>query len=173
MNDGATTTGKAPGPRALLGFPLAIATVAMIVWQGLRIALWARFAPAELSLLDSLRCLGGGAFSDVAFALFGVTVLIGVSTLLSSLLALPTLLLRPFGVRAWRPVWRLLFRVAVTVGLMVGIFLVFSEWYFFAEFESRFNTVAIDYLIYPHEVFTNLHESYPLPLIGAVCFLGG
>jgi len=173
MNDGATTTGKAPGPRALLGFPLAIATVAMIVWQGLRIALWARFAPAELSLLDSLRCLGGGAFSDVAFALFGVTVLIGVSALLSSLLALPTLLLRPFGVRAWRPVWRLLFRVAVTVGLMVGIFLVFSEWYFFAEFESRFNTVAIDYLIYPHEVFTNLHESYPLPLIGAVCFLGG
>lgn len=173
MNDRAASTEPVPGPGALLGFPLAIATVAMIAWQGLRIALWIRFAPPGLSLLDSLRCLGGGAFSDVAFALFGVTVLIGISGLLASILSLPTLLLRPFGVRAWRPMWRLLFRIAVTVGLMVGIFLGFSEWYFFAEFESRFNTVAIDYLIYPHEVFTNLRESYPLPLIGAVCFLGG
>ena len=64
-------------------------------------------------------------------------------------------------------------RIAVTVGFMIGIFLLISEWYFFAEFESRFNTVAIDYLIYPHEVFTNLRESYPLPLIGASCGLGG
>ena len=56
---------------------------------------------------------------------------------------------------------------------VVTLFLWISEWYFFAEFESRFNTVAIDYLIYPHEVFTNLRESYPLPWIGLGCLGGG
>jgi phosphoglycerol transferase MdoB-like AlkP superfamily enzyme len=42
------------------------------------------------------------------------------------------------------------------------LFLFVSEYLFFAEFLSRFNMVAIDYLIYPTEVTTNLWESYPL-----------
>lgn len=172
MNDASATTAKRPG-HSLLGFPLAVATLTLIAWQVLRLLLWQRFAPAGISLFDSLQFLGAGVFADVAFALFGTSVLIGISSLLASILTLPTLLLAPFGLRVWRPVWRTLFRIAVTVGFMIGIFLLISEWYFFAEFESRFNTVAIDYLIYPHEVFTNLRESYPLPLIGASCVLGG
>ncbi len=172
MNDGSATEATRPGP-SLLGFPLAVATLTLVAWQVLRLLLWQRFAPAGISFFDSLHFLGAGAFADVAFALFGTSVLIGVSSLLASILSLPTLLLMPFGLHAWKPVWRTLFRIAVTVGFMVGIFLLISEWYFFAEFESRFNTVAIDYLIYPHEVFTNLRESYPLPLIGASCLLGG
>jgi phosphoglycerol transferase MdoB-like AlkP superfamily enzyme len=172
MNDGSATKGNRPRP-SLLGFPLAVATLTLIAWQLLRILLWVRFAPAGISFFDSLHFLGSGAFADVAFALLGTSILIGVSSLLASLLSLPTLVLFPFGIRVWTPSWRILFRIAVTVGFIIGIFLLISEWYFFAEFESRFNTVAIDYLIYPHEVFTNLKESYPLPLIGASCLLGG
>lgn len=36
------------------------------------------------------------------------------------------------------------------------------EYFFFDEFNSRFNFVAVEYLIYPHEVFVNIWESYPV-----------
>lgn len=36
------------------------------------------------------------------------------------------------------------------------------EYFFFDEFDARFNFVAVEYLIYPHEVFVNIWESYPV-----------
>jgi hypothetical protein len=72
-----------------------------------------------------------------------------------------------------RPLWRVLFIITATACCMAGVFLLISEWYFFDEFESRFNCVAIDYLLYPHEVFTNIRESYPVPVILAVCAVCG
>ncbi len=36
------------------------------------------------------------------------------------------------------------------------------EYYFFDEFDARFNFVAVEYLIYPHEVFVNIWDSYPV-----------
>ena len=45
------------------------------------------------------------------------------------------------------------------------------EYYFFEEFKSRFNTVAIDYVHYPDEVFVNIKESYPvLPVVAISLF---
>ncbi|MGR9114671.1 MAG: LTA synthase family protein [Gammaproteobacteria bacterium] len=37
-----------------------------------------------------------------------------------------------------------------------------AEWLFWDEFSVRFNFIAVDYLIYTHEVFNNIIESYPL-----------
>ncbi len=51
----------------------------------------------------------------------------------------------------------------------VQVFLLFTEFYFFEEFRSRFNTVAVDYLLYPDEVVGNIRESYPLFTIIAIC----
>lgn len=50
-----------------------------------------------------------------------------------------------------------------TVGLAVAgaLFVAVSEGIFFDEFDGRFNFVAVDYLIYPTEVVTNIWESYP------------
>ncbi len=42
------------------------------------------------------------------------------------------------------------------------MFLGVVEYYFFDEFNSRFNYVAVDYLFYPHEVFINIWDSYPV-----------
>src|SRR5206468_7657863 len=44
-----------------------------------------------------------------------------------------------------------------------------AEYYFFEEFRSRFNTVAVDYVVYPHEVFINIRESYPFGTVVAAC----
>lgn len=40
-----------------------------------------------------------------------------------------------------------------------------AEYLFFDEFGTRFNFIAVDYLVYTHEVFGNIRESYPLPAI--------
>ena len=54
---------------------------------------------------------------------------------------------------------------------VVAVFLLMAEYYFFEEFKSRYNTVAIDYLLYPKEVFINIWDTYPVPIIIAVCSL--
>jgi phosphoglycerol transferase MdoB-like AlkP superfamily enzyme len=47
--------------------------------------------------------------------------------------------------------------------LLFGLtYLPFVEYFFFQEFDARFNLVAVDYLIYPHEVLINIWESYPV-----------
>lgn len=42
------------------------------------------------------------------------------------------------------------------------IFSAVTEFYFFEEFDSRFNLVAVDYLIYPTEVAGDLWAAYPV-----------
>ena len=37
-----------------------------------------------------------------------------------------------------------------------------SEWLFWDEFGGRFNFIAVDYLLYTHEVLANIRESYPV-----------
>ena len=46
-----------------------------------------------------------------------------------------------------------------------------AEYTFWFEFESRFNFIAVDYLVYTFEVINNIRQSYPLPLILSVVVL--
>jgi len=46
--------------------------------------------------------------------------------------------------------------------LLVMVFSFFAEIIFFDEFQTRFNFIAIDYLIYTQEVVANIIESYPI-----------
>ncbi len=48
---------------------------------------------------------------------------------------------------------------------LVVMFSFFAEITFWQEFESRFNFIAVDYLVYTYEVINNINESYPLPLL--------
>jgi phosphoglycerol transferase MdoB-like AlkP superfamily enzyme len=52
----------------------------------------------------------------------------------------------------------------VLFGVNAGwlIFLAFSEFTFWEEFSTRFNFIAVDYLIYTKEVIGNVRESYPI-----------
>jgi len=53
-------------------------------------------------------------------------------------------------------------------------FTFFAELTFWDEFKSRFNFIAVDYLIYTYEVVKNIQESYPLPyLIGGILLITG
>ena len=101
-----------------------------------------------------LKTLGIGVLMDVVVALWVV---------------MPLALWCAFRRREWCGTGRKLLIGAVAAAWLVQTFLFISEGFFFQEFLSRFNTVAIDYLIYPHEVFTNLWESYPLIWIACGC----
>jgi phosphoglycerol transferase MdoB-like AlkP superfamily enzyme len=62
-----------------------------------------------------------------------------------------------------------------TLVTFVLVFTFFAEITFWDEFKTRFNFIAVDYLIYTHEVVKNIQESYPLPLliigVSAIVFL--
>ena len=66
----------------------------------------------------------------------------------------------------WPPRWRRSFHL-VTGLLLVSAcalfsFIAISEFFFWNEFASRFNFIAVDYLVYTHEVIGNIRESYDL-----------
>ncbi len=64
--------------------------------------------------------------------------------------------------RWWQARWQ---KAVLAVGLVATLygtlFVAAAEWFFFEEFDSRFNFVAVDYLLYPTEVVTNIWQSYP------------
>jgi phosphoglycerol transferase MdoB-like AlkP superfamily enzyme len=72
---------------------------------------------------------------------------------------------RWFGASLQRSVFLALY----ALGWAIFIFLLAAEYFFFDEFKSRFNTVAIDYLLYPHEVFVNIWDTYPVPAVVLGC----
>jgi phosphoglycerol transferase MdoB-like AlkP superfamily enzyme len=43
-----------------------------------------------------------------------------------------------------------------------ALLLAIAEWLFWDEFGGRFNFIAVDYLLYTHEVLHNIWESYPV-----------
>lgn len=47
------------------------------------------------------------------------------------------------------------------------LYLAALEYFFFEEFDARFNLVAVDYLIYPTEVLGTIRDGYPVGLISA------
>lgn len=66
---------------------------------------------------------------------------------------------RRWRVKQWkRPLRLFWFFVAAAIFLFGAL----SEWTFWEEFATRFNFIAVDYLIYTHEVIGNIMESYPV-----------
>ncbi|MCW5627133.1 MAG: hypothetical protein KIT73_20620, partial [Burkholderiales bacterium] len=79
-------------------------------------------------------------------------------------------LILPFAIYLWlmprRAFQSRIGRGLVYAGFAVSVtamaYLVAAEYFFFDEFNARFNYVAVEYLIYPTEVLTNIRDSYPV-----------
>jgi phosphoglycerol transferase MdoB-like AlkP superfamily enzyme len=59
-------------------------------------------------------------------------------------------------------IYNALINIIYFVMIFAFCFLVGSEFTFWLEFSTRFNFIAVDYLVYTHEVIKNIVESYPL-----------
>lgn len=126
-------------------------------WLGLRLVLFLAFRPSTPLSDDALAFLSGFQRDLFVGLLFTIPLLFWLSITPE----------HRFGAR-WH---RVLFWSTCLVFWLVEVFLLFTEYFFFEEFKSRFNTVAVDYLLYPHEVFVNIWESYHVGIVLAVCLI--
>jgi phosphoglycerol transferase MdoB-like AlkP superfamily enzyme len=125
-------------------------------WFVLRLILLVAFRPPGLALPALLAALLSGFQRDIFVALLE-TIPLAIWMLL-----LPD--------RSFQAGWhRVLLWGGGFIFWFAQFFLLFVEFFFFDEFQARFNTVAVDYLLYPYEVFINIWESYHVGVVLAVC----
>lgn len=94
-------------------------------------------------------------------------------------LAVGAFVVLPVAALAWlwpaaraRRVLAVAFLACAFVGCAVFAFAAVAEFFFWNEFESRFNFIAVDYLIYTREVIGNVRQSYPVtPVLGGLAVL--
>lgn len=105
-----------------------------------------------------------GLNQDISPIILVPTVAVGVINdciVLCYLLAPLYLLLTFFPKRLYlSAMGRLILAATGWSSFLVILYLAVAQYHFFKEFSSRFNLVAVDYLIYPHEVFVNIYQSY-------------
>jgi len=128
----------------------------VLCWTVLRIILFAAFGPSGQPAGEIIRAFLVGLQRDTfAAAWYTLPVLVWV-------MIVPR--------KKWGRRWHRWILTAAAVGFMFYFFFVlFASYYFFEEFKSSFNTVAVDYLLYPYEVAVNIWESYHVGVVVAVC----
>lgn len=131
---------------------VVLAMVAMMLWLILRMVLWLDLGKVGPGWGDAFHVLALGAWFDT----WTLTYLLAPLLLLSGVLPNRLRISRAATVFRW---WLL---GAVTALLMFGVV---AEFIFWQEFTTRFNFIAVDYLVYTHEVLGNIWESYPVPAI--------
>ncbi len=72
--------------------------------------------------------------------------------------------------KRWQRVVLYLFFI---IAIIIIVFNAIAEFVFWDEFKSRFNFIAVDYLVYTNEVMNNIIESYNMPLVIAGLLIAG
>ncbi len=141
--------------------------------QGLLQVLRGRFRPLITTAV--LYLVLASLLRTTLWLIFGRQFTVPVSQLpglliigiVNDLIVLPPLLL-PLSlllliVPGWRNSSRIRFYLSHLLSLatiFAMVYLGFTQYFFFKEFNSRFNLVAVNYLLYPYEVFVNIWQSY-------------
>ena len=134
---------------ALAGWYLVLQTV-------LRVVLWAAFGhDAGVGAWQLSWVLPAGVVSDAVEAIY---------------LLLPWALLLWLVPERWYATrgFRLFVFASAFVWMAFLTFAAIAEYYFFDEFNARFNLVSVDYLIYPTEVVGDIRDEYPLRTVGVI-----
>jgi phosphoglycerol transferase MdoB-like AlkP superfamily enzyme len=151
-----TSTAVSPPPDSRIGPAIlgrlrpaaALLAAYLLIGFVLRLVLWWKFGrPADAGVATLPVLLGAGIVND------GVQ---GFSLLAPFVAYFLLARARPAGGR--RP-WLAVFAVLLFFSV---VYVSFSEYYFFEEFNARFNIVAFDYLMYPTEVVGDLWAEYPV-----------
>ncbi|MCR6665142.1 MAG: LTA synthase family protein [Methyloversatilis sp.] len=148
------TESLAPQRRAL-PFLLVLALTALAVWTLLRLGLWLYADPGSAAV----HVFGRGLWFDMATLAWMLAPLLALSALLPARLRAS----RFVGALRWAALW-----LAVALLLFGAV----AEVVFWEEFSTRFNFIAVDYLLYTQEVIGNIVESYPVgALVGGIVSL--
>lgn len=109
----------------------------------------------DFNILDFLQVMGLGFVNDLIAAFY----------ILAPLAFLALLIPKNKGRILKSITYCFYFFIVLALG-----FLIISEFTFWLEFSTRFNFIAVDYLVYTHEVIGNITQSYPVPLILSLLF---
>lgn len=137
--------------RRELPFLLVASLLTLVIWTLLRGVLWLIAGPADIGAA-ALHAFSRGIWFDLAALAWLAAPLLVVSALLPSRLRAS----RFMRTARWGVLW------LMTAWLLFGAV---SEVVFWDEFSTRFNFIAVDYLIYTQEVIGNIMQSYPVGLL--------
>lgn len=104
----------------------------------------------SVSMKSGLAAMGVGLLFDIGVAVF--------------FLAPFCVLILAWRQRSHASLRATLYILLIPVAGLIG-FTAFAEFTFWNEFTSRFNFIAIDYLVYSREVIGNIRESYNMPVL--------
>jgi phosphoglycerol transferase MdoB-like AlkP superfamily enzyme len=149
--------GTPPPSPPIARFAAVAGVFALVVWTLLRVALWIATGPAQAGWAYAPGMFVRGLGFDLATLACAIAPWLLVSALLPD---------RWRGTRAiialrWLLLW------LVVAALLFGAA---AEFLFWQEFSTRFNFIAVDYLVYTREVIGNIRQSYPVPLVLAATF---
>ena len=139
-----------PPRSAIPFFPPLVAFLVLIIFSATRIGLgiYAGFDLVEPTLWPGM--IIKGMYFDLAV----------IAVLISFICLYEAMLPNRWRGSRWHGVLRLVWLWAAISLLLFGAV---AEATFWIEFSTRFNFIAVDYLLYTHEVIGNIRESYPVP----------
>jgi phosphoglycerol transferase MdoB-like AlkP superfamily enzyme len=115
---------------------------------------------------------GSGLTAGLIARSYAVGTLFDLATLAYALIPVGLFLLLAPVKLVRRPFMKPLVLLLSFLFTWVLLFNATAEYFFFDEFATRFNFIAIDYLVYTTEVVGNIRESYPLaPILGTLTIL--
>lgn len=156
----------------------AFAAAVKAVFADQRLRIWWWLLVAYIGISTTTRAvLAGIAISQTQLGFSSLPALMAVGLFFDAITSL--YLFIPFAAylvfiprRLFAARWhRRLLAVAFAAAVFGLVYLGAVEYFFFDEFNSRFNFVAVEYLIYPHEVFVNIWQSYPVVRVLLAAFV--
>lgn len=135
-----------------VSFPLLMACLSLAIWLLLRLVLSLQIGFSQMELSEIAGAFAKGMWFDAAALCYLIVPWLLVSVLIPNRLRN----------KRWLNHVRWAMAFFLTFALIFGAV---SEFIFWQEFTTRFNFIAVDYLIYTNEVIGNIRESYPVPLI--------
>ena len=141
-----------------------------------RFAIWLSFLFIVTNTLSRIvLTVMASEKNSLSFIDLGYSFISGIIYDLATLsyVLIPVLLWLTLIPLSWRKnnIWKVsgwIFSIMAAYSLVI---LAVSEWVFWDEFESRFNFIAVDYLVYTNEVIGNIRQSYPLLTWLSLCAL--
>lgn len=154
---------KRPAPAENSGAVPMRASQRFHFWRVLLIA-FVLIETCDTAALMAWSALAGTGLQSGVFAILASGLIENLATGL--VIVLPTvgaiyLFRRAFQKRVWAAVAHAGLFV-VCVGL---VFNEFAEATFWNEFDSRYNSIAVNYIVFPREVIGNIRESFPLGIL--------
>lgn len=131
---------------------LLLSVFSLSIWLILRLLLTVEVGFDQFSQTELLGIFAVGTWFDIVTLCY----LLAIWLLFSALFP-----------NAWRQhAWSLKARWSVMfIWMFLLVFGAVAEYIFWQEFSTRFNFIALDYLVYTHEVIGNIRESYPVNYI--------